>query len=146
MEDIFMANIDKKKLLKAGFTIVELVIVIIIIGTLVAIIVPTFLIQVEQAEISATKANLASIRSAQKLYFIQNDRHNPYRIKDIVDSGFLRVFPDELLTPKKNTERNSGGVDGTGGWYYEYRGDTTEPLIFVNLTGQDRNGQPFSTY
>ena len=128
-----------------GFTIVELVIVIIIIGTLVAIIVPTFLIQVEQAEISATKANLASIRSAQKLYFIQNDRHNPVTIQNMVDSEFLRVFPEELLTPA-STEKNSGGVDGLGGWYYEHRGDTMEPIMQVNLTGNDRNGQPFSTY
>ena len=63
----------------------------------------------------------------------------------MVDSGFLRVFPEELLTPAKK-EKNIGGIDGSGGWYYEYRGDTMEPLVNVNLTGSDRNGQAFSTY
>ncbi|HON55730.1 MAG TPA: prepilin-type N-terminal cleavage/methylation domain-containing protein, partial [bacterium] len=137
-----MLNKEKNK---KGFTIVELVIVIIIIGTLVAIIVPTFLIQVEQAEISATKANLNSIRSAQKLYFIENDRHNPPTIQSMVDSGYLRVFPEEMLTPSK-AEKNVGGVDGSGGWYYEYRGDTQEPIIKVNLLGKDKNGMAFSEY
>ena len=63
----------------------------------------------------------------------------------MVDSGYLRIFPEELLTPAKK-EKNSGGVDNSGGWYYEYLGDSHEPIIRVNLLGKDKNGEYFSNY
>jgi len=128
-----------------GFTLIELVIVIMIIGTLVGIIIPTFVGQVNQAEIAATKANLDSIRSATRLYFSENNRHWPAKVQDLVDSSYLHIFPEEMITPAK-TEKNSGGVDSNGGWYYEYKGDTMAPVITINKTGKDGNGKLFSEY
>ncbi len=138
-----------KAKMKKGFTIIELVIVIIIIATLAAIIIPTFMGQVEQAKIAAIKANVESIRAAARLYYSEKNTHWPKKIADMVgtnsDSCYLRVFPEESLTPK-SAEKNSGGTDGLGGWYFEFRGDTQPPIIFVNLHGVDKNGKAFSTY
>lgn len=126
-----------------GFTIIELVIVIILIGVLVSIIIPTFLGQLEQADIVATKANLESIRSASRLFYAENHRDWPVSIQQMVDSGYLRVMPKEMFTP---STQEVSTFDGTGGWVYESISETIPPVINVNLSGNDPNNEPFANY
>jgi prepilin-type N-terminal cleavage/methylation domain-containing protein len=126
-----------------GFTIIELVIVIILIGVLVSIIIPTFLGQLEQADIVATKANAESIRTATRLFYAENNRNWPISIEQLVDSGYLRTMPEEMFTP---TTQEVGTFDGTGGWVYQSVSDTEPPIINVNLSGNDPNNVAFTEY
>lgn len=60
---------------QAGFTLVELLIVVIILAILAAIVIPQFSGATLDAQESALDANLAAMRSAMELYRIQ---HNGY--------------------------------------------------------------------
>jgi prepilin-type N-terminal cleavage/methylation domain-containing protein len=62
---------------KAGFTLVELLIVVIIIAVLAAIIVPQFSSSTLEAKEAALDANLTRIRSAIELYHAQHNNLYP---------------------------------------------------------------------
>lgn len=126
-----------------GFTIIELVIVIILIGILASIIIPKYIRLKELAEIDATKANLNSIRTASQLYFAKNNNQWPMSIQNLVDSGYLRVRPKEMFTPSTS---EVPALNGLGGWVYKNNGEDTEPIMMVNLIGVDANGDSYSSY
>ena len=62
-----MNNIRKKPM--AGFTLIELMIVVAIIGILAAIAIPKFADLINKSREGSTKANLASVRSALRIYY-----------------------------------------------------------------------------
>ncbi len=55
-----------------GFTLIEIMLVVIIIGALAAIIVPNFGGRSEQAKIAVAKADISNIATALKLYELDN--------------------------------------------------------------------------
>ena len=60
---------------RAGFTLVELLIVVIILAILAAIVVPQFVASADDAKIAALDSNLRNLRSAMALY---NQQHGEY--------------------------------------------------------------------
>ena len=60
-----------------GFTLVELLIVVIILATLAAIVVPQFTSSTDDAEVAALDSNLAGIRSSIELYYQQHSSVYP---------------------------------------------------------------------
>jgi prepilin-type N-terminal cleavage/methylation domain-containing protein len=123
---------------RAGFTLVELILVIIIIGILAAIIVPKFAGQTDKAKVATTKANINSIRSAVRLWQSDNDGKLPSALSDLVPT-YIRAIPEEAITPSTTVV---GTLDGGGGWVY----DSSDGSIAVNLGGSDVNGDAYSTY
>jgi general secretion pathway protein G len=73
---------------KRGFTLVEILIVVVILGILAAIVIPQFSQASTDAKVSSLQSNLQSIRSAIALYKIQ---HN-----DVVPAA--AGFEDAMLT------------------------------------------------
>ena len=60
-----------------GFTLVEILIVVVILGILAAIVVPQFTSATEDAQISNTQAQLQTIRNQIELYRIRNNGTYP---------------------------------------------------------------------
>jgi type IV pilus assembly protein PilA len=60
---------------KKGFTLVELLVVIIIVGILSAIAVPMMRANVDKAKKSEAVAALGAIRTAERLYFTENNKY-----------------------------------------------------------------------
>lgn len=66
-----------RKSLQAGFTLVELLIVVIILAILAAIVIPQFSSSTQDAKESALDANLGALRSATELFKVQHDNIYP---------------------------------------------------------------------
>lgn len=58
---------------RAGFTLVELLIVVVILGILAGIVLPAFSTNTEDTKVSATIQNLQTLRAAVDLYKVQHD-------------------------------------------------------------------------
>lgn len=60
-----------------GFTLIEIMVVVVILGVLAATIIPQFMGTTQDAKLSAAKANISELESAIERYFIHMDRYPP---------------------------------------------------------------------
>lgn len=69
-------NITQQPTLKQrGFTLIELLVVMLILGVLAGLVVPRVLGRGDDARVTAAKADIAQIKSALKLYYLDNQRY-----------------------------------------------------------------------
>jgi general secretion pathway protein G len=75
-----------------GFTLIELMVVVVILGILAAIVVPRVMDRPDQARITAAKSNLGALRAALDMYKLDNLRYPS------TDQG-LEALVTKPLTP-----------------------------------------------
>jgi prepilin-type N-terminal cleavage/methylation domain-containing protein len=150
---------------RRGFTLIELMIVVAIIGVLAAIAIPTFSNLVGKSQEGSTKSNLGSIRSALAIYYGDNEGLYPYDALDSLKTTrrYLENFPPAIL-PKTVNSVGHGTTTGVGagtfpanvtdvaggvnGWAYDNSGGdiATWGLVVVNCTHMDLKGYPWTSY
>jgi general secretion pathway protein G len=131
----------KRSVRKSGFTLVEVLIVVVIMAILAATIIPQFTDSTSDAKASTTKFNLHTLRSQIELYKTQHNGVVPTgtlveltKNTDIdgvqgTGSGFpygpyIRQIPDnpfnnsDAVTVITNDPAVAADVTGTGGWLY----------------------------
>lgn len=121
-----------------GFTLIELMIVVAIIGILAAIAIPNFMKFQARSKQSEAKANLKSIFTAQKAYFVEKDVYGAY----LSDVGFgpergNRYAYRLAATPVNWEDRTTatvsfsgtGSVDGITVDKFKFAQDTTNPTF-----------------
>ena len=91
---------DKMYLKHAGFTLVELLIVVIILAVLAAIVVPQFSASTNDAKAAALQANLANIRAAIDFYY---QEHGEYP-GDLIATGATCVNGAAVTSGAADTE------------------------------------------
>ena len=77
-----------------GFTLLEIMVVLVIIGVLAALIAPRFIERADEAKVEATRVQMQSIAQALKLYRLQQGKYPP-------TSAGLQA----LATPDRNGKR-----------------------------------------
>lgn len=93
---------------KTGFTLVEILIVVIILGILAAIVIPQFTEASNDARQSALESDLQTVRSQLELFKVQHLEKYPWEILEAPTSDGVK----DLLTKRTN---NLGEVMADGG-------------------------------
>ena len=87
---------------RKGFTLVEVLIVVIIIGILAAIGVPQFANSIEKAKGGEARAGLGHIQTGEKVYFAENEKYTN-NTADLDISLSQRYWTFTIQTPTDTT-------------------------------------------
>ena len=125
----------------AGFTLIELIIVMAIISTLIMIAVPLYISALKMAREAVLKEDLHVMRAAIDSYTMDKQKA-PQSLEDLVTAGYLKAVPEDPFTHSKNT-----WVTDSNGALYSV--DQIEPGIDDVHSGSQEvsaGGQPYSTW
>jgi general secretion pathway protein G len=125
----------------AGFTLMELMIVMAIIGILMMVAVPRFQSAIRMAQEAVLKEDLHVLRSAIDSYTMDKQKA-PQSLDDLVQEGYVREVPVDPFTRTKDS-----WVTDSGDSLHSL--DQTEPGIDDVHSGSQENGsdgQAYSTW
>jgi general secretion pathway protein G len=86
----------------AGFTLVELLVVISLISLLAALAMVQYKNSIRRAEEAALATNLFRMRDAIDQYYADKNKY-PASLDSLVSDGYLRQIPDDPITKSKDT-------------------------------------------
>jgi general secretion pathway protein G len=85
-----------------GFTLIELMIVMLIIGILASIAIPSYLSSLRNAKEAVLKEDLHVMRDAIDSYTMDKEKA-PQSLDDLVQAGYLKSIPTDPMTHANDT-------------------------------------------
>ncbi len=85
-----------------GFTLLELMIVMVVIGLLAAIAIPAYTTNIRHAREAVLKSDLHTMRTAIDSYTVDKQKA-PQSLDDLVQSGYLKSMPVDPFTHRSDT-------------------------------------------
>ncbi|KUZ71944.1 general secretion pathway protein GspG [Burkholderia ubonensis] len=111
-----------------GFTLIEIVVVMAIIGLLLTLAVPRYLHSIERGKEQVRQQNIAVMRNAIDQYFGDNGQY-PETLDELVAKHYLRVVP---VDP----------VNGDDKWAVIASPDETKPGVYDVAPASSVKGEP----
>ena len=134
-------NTDARRRQESGFTLVELMIVMLIIGVLAGIAIPSYMASIKNAKEAVLKEDLHVLRQAIDSY--TNDKEKaPQSLDDLVQNGYLKSIPMDPMT-----HSNTTWVTVTDDTIQNL--EQTDPGVSDVHSGSEQtgsDGQPYSTW
>ena len=119
-----------------GFTLIEIMVVILIIGVLAALIVPKVMSRPDEARITAAKQDIATISQALNLYKLDNQRY------PTTEQGLLALSKKPTIAPIPTNWKSEGYLDRVPkdpwGTPYQYLQPGVHGAIDVFSLGADK--------
>jgi general secretion pathway protein G len=112
------------KTIKRGFTFIELMVVMAIIATIIAIAMPRYFQGLERTKETALKQNLKEMRDAIDHYHADKGAY-PANLQTLVSERYLRFIPEDPITEKADTWQIVLPPDHSGRVYDVASGATT---------------------
>lgn len=142
-----------------GFTLIELMIVVAIIGILAAVAIPRFSDMLEKAREGATKGNIGAIKSAITIYYGDNEGQWPTSIDPT--TGFSKYLEKIPPIKVKHSWEAASSFSGTStsvtlvgaepaghsdSWAYGTAGAGVAGEVWVNSVATDTKGVQYVKY
>lgn len=113
----------------SGFTMIELVIVMAMLGLLLSIALPQYMATLERGREQVLQQNIAAMREAIDKFYGDRGRY-PDRLEDLVTQRYLRAIPNDPFTESPTWVVVAPQDSAKGG------------VIDVQSTQTDMNGEP----
>ncbi len=121
---------------ETGFTLIEVMVVILIIGVLAALIVPKVMSRPDEARITAAKQDIATVTQALNLYKLDNQRY------PTTEQGLAALVKKPTTAPIPTNWKSEGYLDRVPkdpwGTPYQYLQPGVHSAIDVFSFGADR--------
>jgi general secretion pathway protein G len=124
-----------------GFTLIEIMVVVVIMGVLAALVVPKLLSRTGESKIAAAKVDIATIMQSLKLYKLDNTRY------PTTEQGLQALLVKPTSGPAANGWKEGGYLEkmpkDPWGFQYQYLSPGVKGEVDVFSLGAD--GQPGGT-
>ncbi len=123
-----------------GFTLIELMVVVIIIGILAAITIPTMGKQIDKTKVMRAVAELKSMKTQIDIYYAENGTVPEASNNADSSSAISRVLRDAGFDWKDTNDAANTGLEDPWGNAYIYSVDDTTDLTAYKVSSGGPNG------
>ena len=121
---------------KAGFTLVELMVVLAVIALLISIVAPHYVGRIARAEEAVLRENLVLMRDALDRHYADAGRY-PASLEELVAKRYLRAIPNDPVTQSSTTWMVIAPDDLKKGAVYDVRS---------GAKGNGASGKPYAQW
>lgn len=96
------AHTGRRRAARAGFTLIELIVVLAIVALLVSVAIPRYFTHVDRAKEATLRQDLSTMRDAIDKFYGDKGRY-PSNLEELVTTRYIRTVPVDPMTESAST-------------------------------------------